>query len=110
MEDKTERVIQYLQLTDGQGHTVIYPFTKAERVAMDVGLKNTKGLVLAESLEEVDQCPIEPEMPFAISECGLLLETDKGKKEARQTAREQWLEGEEEEALKLLRETLDEMR
>lgn len=75
---------------------------------MKVGLKIGKGLVRADSLEEVEQCPIEPDVPFGISECGLQLHSDVDKKQALQASRERWLAGGEKEALKFLRDVLKE--
>jgi len=106
MAAKYQKVIRFLQEMDVQGRTVYYPFTNTEREAMEVGLKNRKGLVLAESLEEVEGCHIEPDVPFGISECGMKLQTDPDKKQALQTARARWLEGDEMEALELLRDAM----
>ena len=106
MASNEVRVIRFLQHRDTQGRTVVYAFTKDEREAMETGLKNRKGLVLAESLEEVERCDIEPDLPFAMSECGMKLQTDPDKKQALQTSRERWLEGDEKEALELLRDAM----
>ena len=65
-------------------------------------------ILLLESLEGLERCTIEPDLPFAISECGMKLQTDPDKKQALQTSRERWLEGDEKEALKLLRDVLKE--
>lgn len=65
-------------------------------------------ILLLESIEGLEQCPIEPDVPFGISECGLQLQTDPDKKQALQASRERWLEGDEKEALNLLRDVLKE--
>lgn len=108
MAKKEPRIIKFIEETDKEGRTVFRPLTKADKRDMQSGLKNKKGLIVGETLEDSEQCPLEAnsELPFGISLCGIESQTEETQRNSLHRAREKWLEGDKEEALKLLEDVL----
>lgn len=108
MAKKEPRIIKFIEETDKEGRTVLRPLTKADKRDMQSGLKNKKGLIFGETLEDSEQCPMEvnSDLPFEISVCGIESQTEETQRNSLHRARKKWLEGNKEEALKLLGDVL----
>ena len=55
MAKKETRIIKFIEETDKEGRTVFRPLTKADKRDMQSGLKNKKGLIVGETLEDSEQ-------------------------------------------------------
>ena len=96
MEDEEAgRLLRFHWDLDKDGHTVLHPLTDEDRAAMTEALKNPRGLKFGETLEERQECPIDPEIPYELSECGIAAEADEGLRATRLLARAQWEQGEQ---------------
>ena len=109
MAKKEPRIIKFIEETDKEGRTVFRPLTKADKRDMQSGLKNKKGLIVGETLEDSEQCPLElnSDLPFGISLCGIESQTEETQRNSLQRARKKWLEGDKEEALNVLGDALN---
>ena len=110
MRKKEPRVIKITTETDEQGRTVILPLTKADKRDLQSGLKNKKGLIIGETLEDSRRCPVELDsgVPFKISLCAIEAETEDDKKTIKRLSRKLWLLGNKAGAEELLGEMLEE--
>ncbi len=110
MKKKDPRVIKIITERDEQGRTLILPFTKADKRDLQSELKNKKGLIIGEALEDSKTCPVEldSDLPYKISLCAIEAETDYEKKTRRRLSRELWLQDDKATAEKLLGEALEE--
>lgn len=110
MTRKEQGFIKIARKKDEKGRTVFLPLTKADKRAMESGLKNKKGLIIGEPLEDSKQCPLEldSDLPFEISVCGIEAETEDDKKTRKRLARQLWEQGNKSGAEELLGEALEE--
>lgn len=100
--EEADRLISFHFELNSEGHTVLHPLTDEDLEAMTAALKNPRGLKFGETLEERQECPIEPEMPYGLSQCGIAAEADEGLRATRLLARAQWEEGDQLLAQQLL--------
>ena len=110
MGKKELRIMKLTKQTDEQGRTVFRPLTKADKWDLQSGLRNKKGIIIDETLEDSKQCPLEADsdLPFKISLCAIESETDYEKQTRRRLSRELWLQDNKAAAEQLLGEALEE--
>ena len=95
-------LIRFGYEVDDQGRTVLRPLTGDDREFMEDALKNPKGLRFGETMQEAQECLVEPDVPYGLSPCGIAAEQDEARRTARTLAREQWDVGNEGLAVALL--------
>lgn len=105
-EPQEEQIFRYVSEVDERGVTVLRPLTEEDRVGLE-GLKKAKAVRIGDTLEETQECPAEPDLPYGLGVCGIEGERDPVKQEARRLARQVWQEGDTELAERLL-QVLDE--
>ena len=103
MDNKAkDRILKFLRELDKEGRTVLRPLTNEDNTGIEDALSNPRGVTFGPVLRESLDCPLDPDVPFGISTCGIEAEGDSAKAHIRGLARDQWDKGDRELAKKML--------
>ena len=102
MEEHEKGIIKLVQEKDETGRTVFRPLRKTDQQALEVGLKNPKGIRIDEPLDVVKECPVDTDLPYGLSWCAIQGDVDEDSVQVRKSARRKWLQGKKDEAMRIL--------
>lgn len=106
-DPKAGKILKFRWELDREGRTVLQPLTAQDQVEIEQALTNPKGITFGPTLQDIQACPHDPDIPFGISACGLEAESDDARARVRRLAREEWGAGNRQLAQRML-DTLDE--
>ncbi len=96
------KIVKFHWELDEDGKTLLRPLSNEDQTEIHQALENQQGITIGPNLLDSKECPVDPGVPFPISNCAIEAEKGSANGRMRQLARERWDEGDRKLAEKLI--------